>query len=125
MDEWEKRTPELFALLAGSAPQLRSLDHWCPSPGWNSDHYAAALPADIGRLSQLTRLVLGMDLLSVTPTWVDAMVQTLPLLQHLTLGSDNEMRTIKAGFPISIARSCTQLKYLRICGGSSLLCLRR
>ena len=29
-DEWGRRTPELFAVLADSAPQLRSLEHWYP-----------------------------------------------------------------------------------------------
>lgn len=49
--------PELFALLAASTPQLRSLEYWFPR--YTEGEPASAIPAQIGRLSQLTCLRLS------------------------------------------------------------------
>ena len=106
---WERRTPELLALLAASAPQLRSLEHWYPDQApWNP---ASALPAELGRLSRLTSLTLGFGFAPVTAEQVDAMVQTLPSLQHLCLEGRNHL---SEGFPVSFTSSCSQLRCLEI-----------
>lgn len=127
-DEWERRTPELIALLAASAPQLRILTHWYP---WHAPaNPAAALPAALGRLSQLTSLALDFGRAPVSTAQVDAMLQMLPLLQHLELGFSNRynkrdrapyvplahptFHTLEDGFPLSIATVCTQLRDLQI-----------
>ena len=108
-DEWKRRNPELIAVLAASAPQLRSLEHWYPKRSlWDP----IALPADLGRLSQLTRLILGFSNSVLSPAQVDAVVQGLPSLRHLALSS-HMMRDF--GFPFSITR-CSQLSSLRIIG---------
>ena len=104
--DWKGRTPELFALLAASAPQLQHLEHWYPRGALANP--AAALPADLGRLSQLTSLTLGFGYAPVTTVQVDAMLQTLPSLKHLALWGDSS--AMKDGFPVSVfstaAASC-------------------
>ena len=69
---WAIRTPELFALLAASARQLLSLEHYCPYHKFGSS--AVALPADVGRLSQLTSLTLDLGASSVTGAQVTACI---------------------------------------------------
>lgn len=100
-----------MALLAASAPQLRSLEHNypCISP----ENPASALPAELGRLSQLTSLSLGFGSALVSTEQVDAMVQTLPLLQHLVLNGQYAS-SLLGGFPVSIATSCSRLEHLTI-----------
>lgn len=80
---WERRTPELVALLADSTPQLHSLGHWYPSDA--PANPASALPTDVRRLSQLSSLNLNLSGFAVTTAQVDAVVQGLPALQRLTL----------------------------------------
>ena len=70
-----------MALLALSAPQLRSLCHQYPDEA--PENPASALPATLRQLSQLTRLRLRFGLAPVTAAQVDRMVQGLPSLQHL------------------------------------------
>ena len=62
---WERRTPELVALLAASAPRLRSLEHCYPSCA--ALEPSSVLPADLGRLSQLTALTVSVGHALVTP----------------------------------------------------------
>ena len=52
---WERALWELVSLLAASAPQLRHLEY--RYPGTATDP-ALALPAELGRLSQLSSLTL-------------------------------------------------------------------
>ena len=81
------------------------------------DSPAAALPHTLGQLSQLTSLSLGFGEAHVTTAQVDAMVQALPSLQHLTLLSKPMLRpALDAGFPINVAVSCVQLMSLSISG---------
>lgn len=80
---WGTRTPHLIAMLADKAPQLRSLELWYPELA--SRNPASALPAALGQLRQLTSLTLDLGCAPVTAAQVDAVLQTLPLLQHLAL----------------------------------------
>jgi hypothetical protein len=114
MSGWETRTPELVALLAALAPQLRSLEHRYPLKA--SANPEAALPAELGRLRQLTCLRLDVGMACITTAQVDAMVQTLPSLQHLALQAD-WCRILSDGFPVSAASSCSLLRHLEIRGG--------
>lgn len=108
---------ELVALLAASAPKLRSLAHWLPANASASP--VSALPAQLGQLSQLTSLTLGIGNAPVTTAQVDAMVQGLPMLQHLALScSPRRHVALSDGFPVSIATSCSKLRDLAIYCGS-------
>ena len=52
--DWERRTPQLVALLAAFAPQLQSLElHY---PTYAPIFIAAAMWSDLGRLGRQTRL---------------------------------------------------------------------
>ena len=113
-DALERRIPELMALLAASPPQLRSLQQWFP---WHrSANPASALPAEIGALSQLTSLELGLGRADITTGQVAAVLVTLPSLQRLALGELGD-GAISDGFPVSIATCCLKLQYLTIQGG--------
>lgn len=112
---WERRTSELVALLAASAPGLRSLEFWYPFRVPVSA--ASALPAELGRLSQLTSLVLGLGSTSVSTAQVDAMVQALPSLQHLSLCFDTDIGALSDGFPLSTTSCCSGLRCLEIVSG--------
>ena len=113
---WERRTPEFMALLAASAPQLRSLEHWYPYDAPRVP--VAALPAELGRLSSLTSLTLGVGWCPRhnSTAQVDAMVQTLPSLQHLSLDG---YHFLSDGFPVSLTSSCRQLRCLEIRGAAA------
>ena len=115
VDAWEKRTPELITLLAASATQLRSLDHQYPRRAPKNP--AAALPALLGQMSQLTRLYLYTGMAPITTEQVDAVVQTLPSLQHLILLADPH-GVLLNGLPLSIATTCRQLQHLQIHSGA-------
>ena len=106
---WKQRTPRLFALLADLAPQLRELEHWYPTQAPASP--ASALPAQLGRLSQLTSLELNMGKTRVTTAQVDAVVQGMPSLQHLRLEADT-WGALADGFPVSVATCCSRLRHL-------------
>ena len=60
---WARRTQQLIARLAASAPQLRSLEHWYPNAA--PEDPWSALPPELGRLSQLTSLTLGFGAANV------------------------------------------------------------
>ena len=119
---WERRTPELVALLAASAPELHSLEHWYPRHA--PPNPASALPAELGRFSQLTSLTLGFGQAPVRTAQVDAMVQMLPSLQYLVLEGSRRVPLLADGFPIGIATSCSQLRELNIAGGGLGRCRR-
>lgn len=109
---WAEGAPQLLALLAASAPRLRSLE--CRYPPRAPNMPASALPALIGQLSQLTRLSLDTGSGCITIAQVDVMVQELPLLQHLSIshGKGEFFFLSLAG----IIRSCSRLVELRIQG---------
>ena len=78
LDAWEQHAPELFALLASSAPQLRSLTHVYPVSFPAKPE--SALPARIRQLSQLSSLSLDFGWTGVTTAQVEFMAQGLPAL---------------------------------------------
>lgn len=104
-------------MLAASAPHLRSLDlTYLLELDKEPANPTAALPVELGRLSQLTHLRLHTGRALVTTAQVNAVVQTLPLLQYLTLHSTLGGALLD-GFPLAIATSCSQLRHLEItCG---------
>lgn len=110
---WERRAPQLIAVLAASAPQLRRLDHKYQVA--ISVSAASALPAELGRLRQLTSLALDFGSAGVTTAQVNTTVQSLPSLQQLSLLG--EEHSLLDGFPVSIATSCPQVRDLEIRGG--------
>ena len=81
-EAWEGYTPELIALLAGSCPQLRSLEHWAPY--YSGRCISEVHSASLGHLSQLTSLTLGLGL-DATNVEIESMLQGLPSLLHLGL----------------------------------------
>ena len=65
---WELRNPELIAHLAAVAPKLRHLE--IPNPKAAPPNVAAALPPELGRLSQLSFLFLYVGRAPVTTAQV-------------------------------------------------------
>lgn len=108
------RIPSLIAVLAESSPQLQCLAYRYPPSA--PDCPEIALPADLGRLSQLTSLTLDIGCTHITTAEVNAVVETLPLLLTLSLIFQSS-EALKDGFPVSIASRCCGLKSLRIVGG--------
>lgn len=90
----------LIALLAASAPQLRSLEHW--DTGRLSSTPELAMSSGIGKLSQLTSLRLNLGSMTITTARVDSLLQTLPALQHLALLSSSHYNLLSDGFPLSL-----------------------
>ena len=69
-------------VLAGSCPQLRSLEHWAPE--CEKFCISEAQSASLGHLSQLTSLTLGLGL-DATNVEIESILQGLPSLLHLGL----------------------------------------
>lgn len=111
---WYMHTLQLVTLLASSAPQLRRLE--LSFHGRTDSNPQLALPEGLGQLGQLTSLTLGVGDFPVTAAQVDAVVRTLPLLQHLVINSSEGYQAL--GFPISIATTCSQLQHLEIARGT-------
>ena len=112
---WGPCSSLLIKLLADSAPQLRHLEfcypcHAPPCP-------ASALPAELGRLSQLTSLSVDVGSVTVTAAQVNAVVAGLSLLKHFTLRGV-WYHLLPNGFPLGIVHSCGQLQELVISGAS-------
>lgn len=112
---WETRAPELIALLAASAPQLRSLEHLYPT-GIAKGITPSAIPAQIGQLSQLTHLRLGFGSRNVKHAQVDAVVQRLPSLHTLILEAHYPVSKTVFTFPLSVTACCSHLRHLEIRG---------
>lgn len=112
-DFWGDHILELISLLAASAPQLRNLEY--QNPLYQLIPASSALPADLGRLSQLTSLQVHTGSASVSTAQVTAMLKGLPSLQRLHLQSKCTCLTID-GLLCQIADSCPQLKDLHLSG---------
>lgn len=119
-DFWGDHVLELISLLAASAPQLRHLEY--QNPLNQLIPASSALPADIGRLSQLTSLQVHTGSASVSTAQVAAMLKGLPSLQRLHLQSTcTPLRIDRLLWNIDrllceIADCCPQLKDLHISG---------
>lgn len=108
---WEGRIQKLVKVLARHAPQLQSLEYIDPCQNWTEP--CSALPPELGQLSQLTKLSIGMGLAAVSTARVDAMLLNLPSLQHLRLKYATSSCS-ESEFPLGIVTSCAQLRYLEI-----------
>ena len=106
---WAYRIPQLVALLVVTAPQLRSL-HLCYLGNARS-HPTSVLPEQVGCFRQLTSMSVDLQATRMTTAQVNAVLQTLPLLQHLDIYG---AQGIIGGFPKSIASSCCQLRSLKL-----------
>ena len=107
---------ELLTLLAASAPQLQTLEHYYPP--YAPMNPAAALPAAIVQLSLLTSLTLDFGGTPVSAEQVDDAIRTLPAVQHLVLLSTDSASLMEA-FPSSILTTCSLLQHLEVrCGWS-------
>ena len=100
---------DLTALLSASAVQLRSLDLWYPT--YAPQIYALDLSSDIRQLSQLTSLTWGQNYTPVSTENVVAMLQGLPMLQHLSLAG---LVSDLGEFTVKVATSCPRLTSLHI-----------
>ena len=111
---WEGRIEKLVEVLAAYAPQLQSLKY--RDPCIKATQPRLALPPQLGQLSQLTKLDIGIESASVSTTEINAMLGNLPSLQHLRLQFRRYIYCLEREFFLGVVTSCAELKHLRIDG---------